>query len=63
MLNESLQVFKPKVLNVIGIIRYKKKKRHGIDPIHDYIVITEASNADKTSIENLVKELIKQNSW
>ena len=59
--NESLQLFKPKILNAIEIIRDKKKKRPNIDTIHDHIMKTEASNADKTLIEILVKELIKQN--
>ena len=59
--NESLQLFKPKILNAIEIIRDKKKKRPDIDTIHNYIMRTEASNADKTLIENVVKELIKQN--
>ena len=59
--NESLQLFKPKILNAIEIIRDKKKKRPDIDTIHDHIMKTEASNADKTLIEILVKELIKQN--
>ena len=59
--NESLQLFKPKILNAIEIIRDKKKKHPNIDTIHDYIMKTEVSNADKTLIENLVKELIKQN--
>ena len=38
-----------------------KSQRSDIDTIHDYIIKTEASNADKTLIANLVKELIKQN--
>ena len=59
--NESLQLFKPKILNAIEIIRDKKKKRPDIDTIHDRIMKTEASNADKTLIEILVEELIKQN--
>ena len=59
--NESLQLFKPTILNAIEIIRDKKKKRPDIDTIHDHIMKTEASNADKTLIEILVKELIKQN--
>ena len=58
--NELLQLFKPKILNAIEIIRNKKKKRPHIDTIYDYIMKTEASNADKTLIENLVKGLIKQ---
>ena len=45
--NESLQLFKPKILNAIEIIRDKKKKRPDIDTIHDYIMRTDASNADK----------------
>ena len=59
--NESLQLFKPKISNAIEIIRDKKKKRPDIDTIYDHIMKTEASNADKTLIEILVKELIKQN--
>ena len=58
--NESLQLFKPKILNAIEIIRDKKNKRPDIDAIHDHIMKTEASNADKTLTEILVKELIKQ---
>ena len=57
--NESLQLFKAKILNAIEVIRDKKKKRPYIDTIFDYIMRTEASNADKTLIENLVKELIR----
>ena len=59
--NELLQLFKPKILSAIEIIREKQKKRSDIDTIHDYIMKTEASNTNKTLIENLVKELIKQN--
>ena len=59
--NESLQLFKPKILNAIEIIRDKKIKSPDIDTIPDYIMKTEASNADKILIENLVKELIKKN--
>ena len=57
--NELLQLFKPKILSAIEIIRDKQKKRSDIDTIHDYIMKTEASNTNKTLIENLVKELIK----
>ena len=59
--NESLWIFKQKTLNTFEIIRDKKKKRLDIDTIHDYIMKTEASNADKTLIEILFKNLIKQN--
>ena len=45
--NESLQLSKPKILNATEIIRDKKKKRPDIDTIHDYIMRTDASNADK----------------
>ena len=58
--NESFQLFKPKILNAIEIIKGEEKKRPNIDAIHDYIIKTEASNVDKTLIEILVKELIKQ---
>ena len=57
--NESLQLFKPKILNATEIIRDNKKKRPDIDTTHDYIMKTEASNVDKTLLENLVKELIR----
>ena len=59
--NESLQLFKTKILNAIEIIGDKNEKRPDIDTTHDHIMKTEASNADKTLIENVVKELIKQN--
>ena len=52
--NESFQLFKPKILNAIEIIKDEEKKRPNIDAIHDYIIKTEASNVI------LVKELIKQ---
>ena len=61
LVNESLQPFKPKILYTTEIIRDKKKKRPDIDTIHDSIMRTEVSNADKTLTEKLVKELIKQN--
>ena len=54
--NESRQI-----LNAIEIIRNKEKKRPDIDTIYDYIMRTEASNTDITLIENVVKELIRQN--
>ena len=60
-INESLQLFKPKILNAIEIIKDKKKKHADIDTIHDYITRTEASNADKTLTENVVKQLVRQN--
>ena len=43
------------------IIRGEKKKRGDIDTINDYIMKIKGSNADKTQIESLVKEIIKQN--
>ena len=49
-------LFKPTILNAIEIIKDKKKKRADIDTINDYITRTEASNADKTLIENVVRE-------
>ena len=57
--NESFQLFKPKILNAIETTRDKKKKLADIDTIHHYIMRTEASNADKTLIENVVRELIR----
>ena len=46
--NESLQLFKPNILNAIEIIRDKKKKRPDIDTMHVYIMKTEASDVGKT---------------
>ena len=37
--NESLQLFKPKILNAIEIIRDKRRKRPDIDTIHGHITI------------------------
>ena len=37
--NESLQLFKPKILNAIEIIRDKRKKRPDIDTIHGHTMI------------------------
>ena len=60
-INESLQLFKSKILNAIEIIKDKKKKCADIDTMHGYIARTEASNTDKTLIENVARELIRQN--
>ena len=60
-LNESIQLFKRKIWNAIEIIKDKKKNRPDIVTIRDYIMKTEALNAGKTVLENLVKDLIKQN--
>ena len=60
-INESLWLFRRKILNAIEIIRDKKRKCPNIDPIHDYIIKMGASKAVKTLIENLDKELIKPN--
>ena len=59
--NESFQLIRQKILNAIETIRDKKKKRADIDTIHDCIMRTEALNADKTLIENVGRELIRQN--
>ena len=56
--NELLQI-----LDAIEIIRNKEKKRPDIDTIYDYIMRTEASNPDITLIQNVVKELIRQNTF
>ena len=60
-INESLWLFRPKILNAIEIIRDKKIKCPNIDAIHDYIIKMGASKAFKTLIGNLDKELIKPN--
>ena len=58
--NEPFQLFKSKILNATEIIRDKKKKRPDINAMHDYIIKTEALNADKTLIENLIKDLLNR---
>ena len=60
-INESLWLFRRKILNAIEIIRDKKRKCPNIDAIHGYIIKMGASKAFKTLIENLDKELIKPN--
>lgn len=37
-INESLQLFKPKVSHAVEIIQDKKIKRSDIDAVHDYIM-------------------------
>ena len=60
-IKELLWLFRPKILSAIEIIRDKKRKCPNIDAIHGYIIKMWASKTFKTLIENLDKELIKQN--
>ena len=53
-------LFKPKVLNAINKIR-ESKKRSDSDSILNYIIKTEASNADKPLIISITNELMNQN--
>ena len=53
-------LFKPKVLNAINKIR-ESKKRSDSDSILNYIIKTEASNADKPLIISVTNELMNQN--
>ena len=53
-------LFKPKVVNTINKIR-ESKKRPDNESILDYIIKTEASNADKPLIMSITNELINQN--
>ena len=46
---------------LLKYLEIKRKKCPDFDTIHDYIMKTEPSDADKTLIETLVKKLIKQN--
>ena len=62
--NESrdsvLSTFKPLVLSAIDILR-NKKKRPDVGSIHDHIIKTQASNADRVLIESVVTNLMKEN--
>ena len=58
----NTSAFQTKDINAIETLRDKKEKSPDIDTIHDYIVKTETSNANKALIKNLVQELIKQNT-
>ena len=50
---ETLSLFKPKILNAIDQIK-QKKKRPDLNTIYEYLSKTEASNTDKQLIETKV---------
>lgn len=56
------QLFKINTINDIEIIRDIKRKRPGTNIIYGFAMRIEASNADETLIEKVVKGLIKQNT-
>ena len=62
--NESpdsvLSIFKPIVLSAIDILR-EKKKRPDVDSIYNHIIKTQASNVDKSLIESVVTNPMKDN--
>ena len=51
--DETLSLFKPKILNAIDQIK-QKKKRPDLNTICEYLSKTEASNTDKQLIETKV---------
>ena len=51
--DETLYIFKPKILNAIDQIK-QKKKRPDLNTIYEYLSKTEASNTDKQLIETKV---------
>ena len=57
---EISSLFKPKILCAIDRIK-GKKKCPDIDSIYNYLSRTEASNIDKTSIEPILNERVKEN--
>ena len=57
---ETLSLFKPKILNAIAEIK-QKKKRPDLNTIYEYLSKTEASNADKQLIKTILGNLIETN--
>ena len=53
---ETLSLFKPKILNAIDQIK-QKKKRPDLNTIYEYLSKTEASNTDKQLIETILANL------
>ena len=52
--DETLSIFKPKILNAIDQIK-QKKKRPDLNAIYEYLSKTEASNTDEQLIETIVE--------
>ena len=58
--NLVLYTFKPLVLSAIDILP-NKKKRPDVDSIYDHIIKTQVSNADRSLIEMVFTNLMKEN--
>ena len=58
--DETLSLFKPKILNAIDQIK-QKKKRPDLNTIYEYLSKTEASNTDKQLIETILANLVETN--
>ena len=55
--NDTFLLFKAKILNAIKFIR-DRKKRADLEAIFDHLPKTEASNADKKLVENILSQLV-----
>ena len=55
--NDIFLLFKLKILNAIKFIS-NRKKCADLEAIFDYLSKTEASNADKELVENLLSQLV-----
>ena len=55
--NDTFLIFKPKILNAIKFIRDRNKPAD-LEAIFDHLTKTEAANADKELVENLLSELV-----
>ena len=58
--DQTLSLFKSKILNAIDQIK-QKKKRPGLNTIYEYLSKTEASNTDKQLIETILGNLVETN--
>ena len=58
--DETLSLFKPKMLNAIDQIK-QKKKRPDLNTVYEYLSKTEASNTDKQLIETILANLVQTN--
>ena len=54
-INDTFLLFKPKILNAINFTR-DRKKRADLETIFYHLTKTEASNAEKELVENLLSQ-------
>ena len=57
--SNALSLFQPKMLATIDDIKNINKQRPDAEAVYKYISRTEASNVNKTDIENSIDELVK----